>query len=92
MTLTRACVQRRALDYILKPVAPARLAAAVEHAVQRVREARALRDSIERESEAAVSDAVLTRLIVRITEALLSFLSTTSSGSRPQRITCAFTE
>ena len=55
----------RALDYILKPVAPERLAAAVEHAAQRVREARALRDSIERESEAGVSDAALTRLIVR---------------------------
>ena len=55
----------RALDYILKPVAPERLAAAVEHAAQRVREARALRDSIERESESDVGDAALTRLIVR---------------------------
>jgi two-component system LytT family response regulator len=55
----------RALDYILKPVAPERLVAAVEHAAQRVREARALRDSIERESETAGSDAQLTRLIVR---------------------------
>src|SRR6476620_6475316 len=44
----------RALDYILKPLAPERLAAAVEHAAQRVREARALRDSIERESESSV--------------------------------------
>jgi two-component system LytT family response regulator len=55
----------RALDYILKPVAPERLAAAVEHAAQRVREARALRDSIERETEAAGGDAPLTRLVVR---------------------------
>jgi two-component system LytT family response regulator len=55
----------RALDYILKPVATERLAAAVEHAVQRVREARALRDSIERENETAGSEAPLTRLIVR---------------------------
>ena len=55
----------RALDYILKPVAPERLAAAVDHAVQRVREARALRDSIERESEIAAGDPTLTRLIIR---------------------------
>lgn len=55
----------RAIDYILKPVAPERLMAAVEHAAQRVREARAHRDSIEREAEAAGGDVALTRLIVR---------------------------
>jgi two-component system LytT family response regulator len=55
----------RALDYILKPVAPERLAAAVEHAVKRVREARALRDSIDRESETASGDPALTRLLIR---------------------------
>jgi len=55
----------RALDYILKPVAPERLASAVEHAVQRVREARALRDSIERESATTSGEASLTRLLIR---------------------------
>src|ERR1043165_6506448 len=38
-----------ALDYLLKPVSPERLAEAVERATRRVRESQALRDAIERE-------------------------------------------
>ena len=45
----------RALDYILKPVAPEKLATAVDRAARRVREARALRNALDFESE--VDDA-----------------------------------
>lgn len=57
--------EARALDYILKPVSPERLAGAVERASQRVRESQALRDAIQRESENSATDAKLERLIVR---------------------------
>lgn len=65
----------RALDYILKPVAPEKLATAVDRAARRVREARALRYALDHESEldeATSSYAMeeartgeLTRLVVR---------------------------
>jgi len=57
--------ETRALDYLLKPVSPERLAEAVERASQRVRESRALRDSIQRESEVPSPGSQLERLIVR---------------------------
>ena len=65
----------RALDYILKPVAPEKLATAVDRAARRVREARALRYGLDFESELdeinspyTMEDtrtAELTRLVVR---------------------------
>lgn len=67
----------RALDYVLKPLSPERLGAAVALASRRVREAQALRDVLDRESERAVSELdstaggspdeskELTRLLVR---------------------------
>jgi two-component system, LytTR family, response regulator len=59
--------EARALDYVLKPVAPERLAAAMERSIQRVREARALRDGLDLESDALRSTAAgaLSQLIVR---------------------------
>lgn len=57
--------EARALDYILKPVSPERLAGAVERASQRVRESQALRDAIERESGMSATDTKLERLIIR---------------------------
>jgi len=55
----------RALDYLLKPVSPERLDAAVERASQRVRETQALRDAIERESGMPATGTSLERLIIR---------------------------
>jgi len=65
----------RALDYILKPVAPEKLATAVDRAARRVREARALRYALDHESELdeatspnameEARTAELTRLVVR---------------------------
>ena len=57
----------RALDYLLKPVAPRRLRDAVERGAQRVKEARALRDasSAPQGSDAAAGAPYLTQLIVR---------------------------
>ena len=57
--------EARALDYILKPVSPERLAGAVERASQRVRESQALRDAIERESGMSATGTKLERLIIR---------------------------
>ena len=57
--------EARALDYILKPVSPERLAGAVDRASQRVRESQALRDAIERESGVSATGTKLERLIVR---------------------------
>lgn len=57
--------EARALDYILKPVSPERLAEAVERASQRVRESQALRDAIERESGMSATGTRLERLIIR---------------------------
>ena len=53
----------RALDYILKPIAPERLAAAVDRASRRVREARALRDALG--PMPSTLESPLARLIVR---------------------------
>jgi len=68
----------RALDYILKPVVPEKLATAVDRAARRVREARALRYALDFESEADETTGIkspyatedtsigkLTRLVVR---------------------------
>src|SRR5260221_2954793 len=57
--------EAHALDYILKPVSPERLAGAVDRASQRVRASHALRDAIERESGISPSGTKLERLIVR---------------------------
>ena len=57
--------EARALDYILKPVSPERLAGAVERASQRVRELQALRDALERESGMSATGTRLERLIIR---------------------------
>ena len=57
--------ESRALDYLLKPVQPARLHAAVARATQRVLEARALRDATPPESGNSGKDAYLSQLIVR---------------------------
>jgi two-component system LytT family response regulator len=54
----------RVLDYLLKPVDPARLRETVERGAQRVRESRALRDSTP-EAERSADVAYLTQLIVR---------------------------
>jgi two-component system LytT family response regulator len=67
--------EARALDYIMKPVTPERLAAAVDRAGRRVRESRALRDALDLETAGATADGhesrtgvgagMLTRLVVR---------------------------
>jgi two-component system LytT family response regulator len=59
--------EARALDYLLKPVAPVRLRDAVERAAQRVKEARALRDasSSPQRADTESSAPYLTQLVVR---------------------------
>ena len=57
----------RALDYVLKPFARERLRAAVERAEQRVREARALAEKLERRPRAreTTPSGISTRLVIR---------------------------
>lgn len=57
--------EARALDYLVKPVAPARLAEAVARAAVRVREARALREEVARTGQEELSAAPLERLVVK---------------------------
>ena len=59
--------EARALDYVLKPFARERIRAAVERANQRVREARALAESIGREDAGADEErsGYLERLVIR---------------------------
>jgi two-component system LytT family response regulator len=53
--------EARALDYVLKPISPARLRAAVERAVLRVHERRAHLVALSNESRGTLSDAVATQ-------------------------------
>jgi two-component system LytT family response regulator len=59
--------EARALDYLLKPIAPERLRDAVQRGVQRVNESRALRDAAQPpDGESVEAQApYLTRLIIR---------------------------
>ncbi|MEP6732491.1 MAG: LytTR family DNA-binding domain-containing protein [bacterium] len=57
--------EARALDYLLKPVAPARLREAVERGTQRVEEARALRDATRPEESSEPQASYLRQLIIR---------------------------
>jgi two-component system LytT family response regulator len=58
--------EARALDYVLKPFARERIQAAVERAAQRVREARALAESIGRKDATdAEATGFLERLVIR---------------------------
>jgi two-component system LytT family response regulator len=56
--------EARALDYLLKPIVPARLREAVQRGMRRVRETYALRDE-SAESEPSEDVSYLTQLIVR---------------------------
>ena len=59
--------EARALDYLLKPIAPARLREAVQRGVQRVVESRALRDAAH-SAEGGISEApsvYLTQIVIR---------------------------
>jgi two-component system LytT family response regulator len=57
--------EARALDYLLKPFAPARLREAVERAQRRVEEARALRDATEQAVRSTEQATYLTQIIIR---------------------------
>jgi two-component system LytT family response regulator len=56
--------EARALDYLLKPIAPLRLRDAVQRAVRRVEESRALRDTAQ-QGDDSTADPYLTQLVIR---------------------------